>query len=336
MGVELYERGIDVSVVLLTKEASIYDRELMEKGVQVIYLSDIWDIYSYKNIFRLIKVLKNFDVVHTHTYSAQLWTAFASYFLPKKIKYVTTEHNTTNRRREKIWFKILDKWMYSRYDEIVSITKEVEENLFNWIKLKRTKKKVIKNGIVLIDFMEAIATPRETLGLTVEDKVIIMVARFNEQKDQQTLIEAMAYLNEKYKLLLVGEGDLLEKCRQLSKKLKIENKIKFLGYRRDIPKLLKMSDVCVLSSYYEGLPISVLEAMASGVPFIGSDVPGIRELIDGAGVLFKRGDSKNLSEEIKKICENPKCSEEVSKRCLEKVKEYSIETTLDGYMEVYG
>ncbi|MGL5744693.1 MAG: glycosyltransferase, partial [Cetobacterium sp.] len=84
IALELKKRDVNFSVILLTSHNCIYGKKLLEKGVDVIYLSHRWDIYSPKNIFRLIKVLKGYDVIHTHIYSAQLWTAFSSYFLPAK------------------------------------------------------------------------------------------------------------------------------------------------------------------------------------------------------------------------------------------------------------
>ena len=335
MATEMKERGISADVILLTRKKGIYDDSLSEKGVRVIHLSEKWDIYSPKNILKLIKVLKNYDVVHTHIYSAQLWTAAASYFLPGKIKYITTEHNTTNNRRGKWYFRILDRWMYSRYQEIVSITSEVREYLFRWLGEEPAGNPVIKNGIVLENFIHAEPLERESLGLNPEDRVIIMVARFNEQKDQKTLIEAMKYLSEEYKLLLVGQGGLEADCRNRARELGVENRVSFLGYRKDIPQLLKTSDICVLSSHYEGLPISALEAMASGRPFVGSCVPGIKELVENNGVLFERGDSEELSKIIKKLCEEKEFNREISEKCLAKAKEYDIKATVDEYLELY-
>lgn len=335
MAVEMNARGVQADVVLLTRKKGIYDDSLEEKGIKVIHLSEEWDIYSPKNIIRLIKVLKNYDVVHAHIYSAQLWTAAASYFLPGKIKYITTEHNTTNNRRKKWYFRILDRWMYSRYQEIVSITPEVRRCLFQWLGKDPEDRTVIKNGIVLENFIQAEPLEREKFGLTSEDRVILMVARFNDQKDQKTLIEAMEFLPQEYKLLLIGQGNLEEKCKAQAEELGLGNRVQFLGYRKEIPQFLKMSDISVLSSYYEGLSISALEAMASGRPFVASDVPGLRDLVENNGVLFQRGNSKELAEIIGRLCQDREYNLEIGEKCLAKAKEYDIKSTVDEYLNIY-
>ncbi|MGL4672490.1 glycosyltransferase, partial [Cetobacterium sp.] len=111
MSLELKDRGVNFSVILLTSVNDIYGKKLIEKGVDVKYLSDKFDVYSPKNIFRLKVALKDYDIIHTHTFTDKLWTSFASLFLKKDKKYITTEHNTSNRRRNKYYFKILDKWI---------------------------------------------------------------------------------------------------------------------------------------------------------------------------------------------------------------------------------
>ena len=146
MAIELQKRGINFSVILLTSVNCIYGKRLLEKGIDVIYLSDRWDIYSPKNIFRLIKVLKDYDIIHTHVYSAQLWTALASLYLDKKKIYITTEHSNSNNRRGRVLFKLIDKMMYSRYSNIVCITSKVRDSLVEWIG-NNDKFRVIENGI---------------------------------------------------------------------------------------------------------------------------------------------------------------------------------------------
>ncbi|MCS5420926.1 MULTISPECIES: glycosyltransferase [Psychrilyobacter] len=335
MAVEMKNNNIDVDIVLLTSVNGVYDDFLKGKGINIIHLSNKWDIYSPKNIFRLVKVLKKYDVVHTHIYSAQLWTAFASYLLPKEIKYITTEHSTTNRRRGNKIFRIIDRWMYSRYDKVVSITSEVKKELENWIGKNKNTDIVIENGIKLNDYITAKPNKREEFNLEVGDKILIMISRFSPPKDHATLIDAMAHLDPEYKLLLVGEGELKEQCINQVKNLKIEDRVLFLGYRRDVPNLLKMCDGAILSSFYEGLPISALEIMASGIPFIASDVPGLTDLVKNCGILFKQGKTLELKGKIKEVMENKKIKEEVVARGTEKSERYSIENKVKEYLTLY-
>jgi glycosyltransferase EpsD len=112
--------------------------------------------------------------------------------------------------------------------------------------------------------------------------LMFYAAEFNKNKNQEILIEALALVKEQVpnaKLLLAGEGPLIEHCKQLAIKLEVEEMVDFLGYRNDIEALLKMSDAAVASSFREGLPVNIMEAMACGLPVIAVDNRGHRELI---------------------------------------------------------
>lgn len=333
MAVELKKRKVDFSVILLTSANCVYGKKLLEQGIDVIYLSNKWDIYSPKNVFRLIKVLKDYDVIHTHIYSAQLWTAIASLFLNKNKKIITTEHNTNNNRRGKLVFKILDKWMYSKYKSIISINRETENALKKWIG-DNYNYQVIQNGIDINSIMSTPEGKREEFGYTQRDILICQVARLNTVKNQETSIQAMKYLPENYKLLLLGEGDKKKELENLTFELKLEDRVKFLGYRADVPSILKMADISILTSQYEGLPISCLESMLI-VPFIGSNVPGIKDVVSDAGVLFEYANYKELAQRIKELIENKEKYEYIKAKCYEKAKGYDIGKTVDKYLEVY-
>ena len=333
MALELKERKINFSIILLTSFNDIYGEKLLEEGIDVIYLSNKWDIYSPKNIFRLKKILKNYDIIHTNTYASQIWTSFASLFLPSKIKFITTEHNTSNNRRGKVYFRYLDKWMYSRYTNIVSITVNVQKELQNWIKLK-SDYKIIKNGIKLDKYINAKKSNREDFKLKENDKVICKVARFNKVKTHETLIEALNLLPKNYKIVLLGEGETKADIKNLVKKYNLESRVIFLGYRLDVPEIIKMCDISVLTSEYEGLPISAIEAMLL-TPFIGSDVPGIRELVEGYGELFEYKNEKKLSEKIRVILEDKKKYDLIKNRCKIKAKEFDIKCVVEDYIKVY-
>lgn len=337
MALEFKKRNLDFSVILLTSIGDIYGKKLEEAGIDVIYLSDKWDIYSPKNIFRLKKILKDYDVVHTHTYTAQLWTAFASLFLDKKKKYITTEHSTHNRRREKKYFKYIDKWMYSRYNKIVSITEATQNNLKKWLGDKKESKYfIINNGINLDNYFNTKPIDRKLIdkNISQNDILISMIGRFSEQKDQETLIKSMQFLNEIYKLILLGDGDSTKE-KKIVQELNLENRVYFLGYKSNIAEIVKSCDIAVLSSYWEGLPLALLESMALGVPTLGSNVQGIKDIIGDDGVVFERGNSKELAEKIEYYINNKDEYEKLSKLGIEKSKRYSLEEMVEKYLKTY-
>lgn len=332
MALELHKKKIDFSIILLTSVNCIYGKKLLEKGIDVVYLSDKWDIYSSKNIYRLIKVLKNYEIIHTHTYSAQLWTAFSSYFLKNK-RYITTEHSTDNNRRGKQIFRILDRWMYSRYTTIVSITDATENALKNWIGDFKNSK-IIANGVNIDNYLNAKKLNRKQFEFKEKDILLCQIARFSHIKNHEITVKALKELPENYKVLFLGEGDRKNMIETLSKELAVDKRVYFLGYRDDIPSILKMCDISILTSKYEGLPISTIESMLL-TPFIGSEVTGIKELVKDAGILFKLNDYIELKNKILQITKDKKLYEATRESCLKKALQFSIENSVQKYLDIY-
>lgn len=135
------------------------------------------------------------------------------------------------------------------------------------------------------------------------EPVITMVARFAAPKDHATLLVAMAaIIDSSWRLRLVGDGPLLEETKALASRLGIKDRVEFSGTRTDVAALLAQSDVFVLSSRFEGLPISILEAMRAGLPVVASDVGGVSELVDAeTGILVPQGDAAALADGLKRL-----------------------------------
>lgn len=132
--------------------------------------------------------------------------------------------------------------------------------------------------------------------------VVTMVAGLRKEKDHDTLIKAMSHLACNYRLQIVGVGERENELKALCHELELDDRVVFLGARMDIPQLLEDSDVIVLSSHWEGLSLSSIEGMASGRPFIASDVDGLHEMVSGAGILFPHGDDVELAQQIQHLC----------------------------------
>jgi glycosyltransferase involved in cell wall biosynthesis len=197
---------------------------------------------------------------------------------------------------------------------------------------------VIPNGIDIERVMTA--SPAEDI---MEDKrfKVLMVSAFRPEKDQMTLIRAMARLPEDCVLLLAGGAELpahrtlMDSCRHAAEEFGIADRVRFLGVRGDIPALMAASDVIVLSSLHEGLSLSVLEGMASGKPLVASDVPGLSDIVAGAGLLFPCGDSERLAQIIGRLREDESLREGIARSCRERAERYDIWRTVDGYRDLY-
>jgi glycosyltransferase involved in cell wall biosynthesis len=169
---------------------------------------------------------------------------------------------------------------------------------------------------------------------------LIMVARFNEQKDQATLLKAIAKIaNNNFHLDLVGSGVSLESCKILAKSLGIHDKVSFLGDRRDVPELLARSQIFILSTHYEGLPISILEAMRAGLPIVATTVNGIPEEIEDGktGFLFPPQDVEALAESLSKLILAPEVRQKMGTAARAKfLREFTIERMISETKLVYN
>lgn len=323
------ECGEDVDLCVFDGVRTSFYEELERNGIVIYALGN--SVYSPFNIIRLFSLIRKYDVVHTHNTACQYYVAIASVFA--KCRLFTTEHNTANRRRN-VWWRVCDVWVYGRYERILCISELVKKNLIRHIGTKfEDKCKVIHNGInVSLYENKAPSFIRKSFN-----KRILMVSAFRKQKDHKTLIEALFLLPKDYELIFAGGGEqcLIDECVALAEKRGLRNRIVFLGICTDIADLLKEADVVVLSSHYEGVSLSSLEGMASGKPFIASNVEGLCDIVGEYGILFPHGDYKALASEIKKVCEDKEYCSEVVRRCQERARMFDVSVMVKKYMDVY-
>jgi len=334
------KENVQADVLLLTDVGNVFDEHLKDNGVNVTVVP-LRNPKNPLNVFYLKRhiVQGNYDVVHAHLFPTLYWVSMASRLIRRgKPLFVFTEHSTHNRRRENLIFRPLEKFVYSGYDVIISVSKEVHENLTCWLGKENDHRFiVIPNGIDVMHFREAKSYKKEELSptLTEQTKLHCMIGRFSEAKDQQTVIRSMELVPEHVHLLLVGEGSLKGENQELAKKLNLQHRVHFLGFRRDIARILKTSDVIILSSHWEGLPLAALEGMAAVRPVVASDVPGLADIVRNYGELFCRGDHHALARIINRLLSNTDEYHYVAHRCAERALCFDILATVDAYLEAY-
>lgn len=321
---------IQVDVLTFIGGDTPFAKQLKEKGVKVYSFYERGSVYNPIIIFKLIRFIKQYDIVHTHNTSPQLFTAIASTF--GKTTLVTTEHSTFNRRRNNRIFRFIDKWMYNRYKTIICISNQVSTQLSNYITRISDRQLIIKNGIEIEKYRQTNPLP----NIDHSRFIVCMVAGFRYQKDHETLLRAFRLLDKRrYELWLVGDGSQRQIIENLIKELNLSEQVKLLGIREDIPAILKTVDVVVQSSHIEGFGLAAAEGMAAGKPVIATDVPGLREVVDGAGFLVPHQDANALAESIRQLQDNQELYNSISARCVARSKDFSIDTMADAYIEVY-
>ena len=329
--------GIKADILLLTDEKNVFSDSLIKKGVEVDIIK-YRNMYDPRNVLAIKKHIVNgsYDLVHSHIFPTQYWVALSRLILRKKnIKFITTEHSTHNRRREKFYLKPIDKFIYAQYDTIISITEKTKKNLLDWIDPKRkdiAKHVVIENGVNIGKIREALPYRKDELveGIDEETKLVCMVGRFSEAKDQPTLIKAMSKLSGDIHLILVGEGPLMDKNKELVNELQISNRVHFLGFRQDIYEILKTVDIVVLSSHWEGFGMAAVEAMAAEKPILVSNVEGLNDVVEDKWLKFQPNNENDLANKIIELLSSHELYNSkvnyVQKRCMDfDIKQKTIE-----------
>lgn len=333
--IALADKGIDVELLLVDGKNSHFLHELLNKNIKVHRLGVNINRYHPKYIKNVSSYLDQYDLIHVHIFPTSYIVAIASLLNKNAAPIVFTEHNAFNRRAVNFFFKYAENFIYSRFKKAFAITPEVKDFLLDNLKVDENKIKIIINGVELNKITSSTALPRTKIGLSDSDIIILMAARFSRQKDYQTLIRALIHLPSQFKLIMCGDGSEKKQCQDLVNTLKLNDRAFFLGNRSDIYRIVKCSDINVLSSYYEGFGLSIVEAMAAKKPVVASDVEGMNKIVEGAGLLFEVGDDKLLAEHLLKLGRDKAYYDKISQRCYHRALNYSLDVMVDKYIVEY-
>lgn len=334
--------NVNVDILILDDKNNVFEKKLLEQGVK-IFVVPIRSIRNPLNILYIRKfIIKgNYDVIHSHLFPSNYWTSIVSKTIFKnKPVFITTEHSTHNKRREKWYFRNIERFIYNNYDKVISVSNESQKNLLKWLKVKTenlNKFIVIENGIEIEKFNKAIPYYKKEINDSFNENTILlcMVGRFSNMKDQSTIIKAIKELPKNVHLLLIGDGNLKTKNIKLSEKLKLNNRVHFLGFRNDVERILKTVDIVILSSHWEGFGLSAVEGMAAGKPVIVSNVPGLSNVVGNEELLFNKGNSKELARKVNKLISDKKLYNKMSEFCYKRSRLYTIDRMVIKYLDLY-
>ncbi len=347
----LIEQGHKVDVAFNVVQE--IDPELIEMGSKIhnvgFQRSPIskQNYVAYKKLRRIIKD-EDYDMVHVHTPIASIITRIACRNIPNfKIVYTAHGFHFMKGIPIKNWLiyypieRLVARWT----DVFITINNE-DYNVAKRFKLRNNGKtyKVNGVGVDLNKFkpqtIEKKIQIRKEYGYKAEDFILFYAAELNSNKHQDLLINVINILKNKIpniKLLLAGSGTLENEYKKQVKQLGVCDNIDFLGYRYDVPNLLMLSDVAVASSKREGLPVNIMEAMATGLPLVVTDVRGHRDLVDNGenGYVIGCNDVEVFAKSIVKLYEDEKLRYKFGRRGLELVQKYSLESVLKEMESIY-
>lgn len=297
-------------------------------------------LYAFFQLTKLIR--KNeIDIIHAHCSSPDFYGSIASLLSGRRLIF-STIHNTNGYPilRERLLSHIIERF--------VAISKEVEKYAINVLKIPSEKVKIIYNGIDIEKFRKVKVNKKmklTELGISKENcKIVTTVGRVTKQKGQIYFVRAAKLILKQFPntyFLIVGDysndADYAQKVKRIAYDMGIENKIIFTGVRQDIPEVLKISDVFVLPSLWEGFVTVILEAMASGLPVVATDVGSIREVIKNEvnGMIIPPKNDLSIATSVIKLLGNEEYAERIAINGQESVKSFSIENTVQLYEQLY-
>lgn len=299
--------------------------------VKIIGESRFWAIEGFIFLFRELKKWRP-DIVQTLLpTSGWIGTSIAKF-----AKVPAIYSSVRGRNIDTPWWQsILDRIITLFADKIIFNSQNTMSYYVKSKAVKENQAVFIANGVDVETFADADKAP------TSSQKIIGIVARLHPVKRHIDLLKAFSIILREFPdsvLWIIGKGDIRRELENETKKLKIGEKAVFMGERSDIPEILKAIDLFVLPSISEGMPNALMEAMAAGLPVIGSRIDGIKELIEDGrtGWLVEPGNPTQLADKILFVLKNSEIAEKVGKAAKEKVsKDFSVEKMINAFCDFY-
>jgi glycosyltransferase involved in cell wall biosynthesis len=316
---------------------------LGELGIPVVHmpLERSFDISWAMKLSRYIRA-NNISLIHSHEFTTNAYATVAAHLAG--IPIVCTVHGK-NYYPDRLYRRVACRLVSRFADAFVTVSNDLKAYLSSEIWIPGNRIQVIHNGIDTDTYSRDRydqAAIRKKLSIHESATVLIVVAALFEGKGHRDLVDAVCMLKDSYDdlcVLFVGEGPCEAKLKQQIAQSGLEKEIRLLGFRRDIAELLSVSDLFVLPSYSEGLPVSILEAMSCGVPVIATNVGGVSEIINDGGnaLLVPPEQPELLAAKIRLIMQDREFAERLAGRARDDVVAgFSFNKMLDHYRMLYS
>jgi len=300
------------------------------------------------NILRIRKIINqnDYDIVHCHSTKAGLVGRVAA-FLSSHPNVIYSPHGfmfcDTRIKMRRLLYLYLEKYLGYLTNKLVAVSGSERDLALEHNIVPNNKIVTLYNSIDPSDFDDFNYVNKVPEKLLQNNSEIILgtVGRLYYQKDPKTLIKSFRLINDRFpntKLIIVGDGPLEDECRQLINELNLQDRIELAGYQKNSKAYYKIFDIFLLSSHYEGLPYALLEAMIMGIPSVGTDVVGIKDLIvhGETGYLAKEEDHVGFAKAVINLLENPALLSAFSENAKRITKtNYNFNDGIKEYQEFY-
>ncbi len=333
---ELHSKGNEVYFATLQGTGPLID-------MLSVPISNVIDLSRSRTtvgkILRLRRfVLKNrIDVVHAHMYKPGLIGRLAA--IRTGCKTVVTEHSSHLPFKSWLrgfWENAIDSYLARHTDSLIAVSNSAAVAFASRTYLPPNLIKVIPNAVDLMKFKN-----RNNVKEEDKAKIILFVGRLAYEKNLDLLLEIFASVHEsdsRVRLVIAGSGYLEGKLKSKIKELGIESSVELLGAVKDVHDLMQKADVLLLTSHWEGLPMSILEAHACGLPVVATSVPGVSDIITDKvnGFLFESLQPVSAKEQIMTVFSGGEEIDRIRKNALTQVSSFSPEIIADKYLKEYS
>lgn len=329
---ELIKLDYEVIVISLYDYHSAITERLEKKGVDVRYLGKRSGL-DFSVIRKLITVFESEkpDVIHTHRYIMR-------YVIPAAIKAgvpgrIHTVHNIASKECGKI-DRILNKFFYKFCNvKPVALSSIIQETIVQEYKLSKNEIPIVLNGINIEN-----CKPKSSYQISEKCK-ILHIGRFSEQKNHLMLVKSFEKLHKKRKdvcLVLIGNGEKRKEIESYVKEHKLTNSVSFVGLKSNVFIDLYNADVFVLPSNYEGIPMTLIEAMGTALPIIATSVGGVPDMIQNneSGLLIQNNQEELVSA-LERLIDDENKRAYLGQNALIRSKKFSSQVMAEKYSRIY-
>jgi glycosyltransferase involved in cell wall biosynthesis len=316
-------------------------KTLEEKGADVFFLNKSkFDPRTLTSLVKLIQQQKP-HVLHLHGYGASNFGRLAS--LLTGIPNIVHEHAVLPN--QPFYQTIADKLLSPATTKALAVSEGVQDFLLH---KRAINPKILETLIIGLPLTntevanaQSIRETRQQIGIGEQEQVVCTVGRLDTQKGQIYLLEAAAIILKTLpdtRFLIVGDGPDLAMLTEVANQKGIAKNVTFTGFRSDVPALLAASDMVAMPSLWEGLPLALLEAMNFGKAVVGTDAPGIEEVIQDAetGFIIPTKNAEKLAEKLTVLLQNPELTKRFGEAASQACKQYDIYHSVERLSEIYS
>lgn len=329
----LIDLGNTVEVISLFSSHTPIAERMEKRGVNIVYLNKKSG-FDFSVISKLKKEIKKFqpDAVHVHLNAIKYAGIAARQAKVKKCVY--TVHNIAEKDAGGFSQKLNGFFFKKKWVTPVALSEIVKESISNLYGIASNNIPIVYNGI---DLGRCIVKNDYTLSSPIR---LIHVGRFFEQKNHKGMVDAFLKIKKDYPntvLQLLGDGELKAEIERYVEELGLKDSVEFMGAQDNVHAFLSKADIFLLPSHYEGMPITLIEAMGSGMPIVATAVGGVPDMLShNESALLTEDNSDSVYSACKELIENKEKREALGRAALLRSEDFSAKYMAEKYCEVYN